>query len=166
MNIKRPIKDDYFPGEQVLFAIRGSVKKRKVTAAIFALFILVSLAGIFILKDIWIAVGGAGALLMSFWPLTDAYGRIEVTNMRIKYSDFSKMTAKTEDIPLDSLASCREVMDKAKIELLFVIDDAKSFQSVRCLRFDKADENAVLLTQLPCPRREELREILALNRMG
>lgn len=166
MNTKRPIKDDYFPGEQVLFAIRGSVKKRIVTAAIFALFILVSLAGIFILKDIWIAVGGAGALLMSFWPLTDAYGRIEVTNMRIKYSDFSKMTAKTEDIPLDSLASCREVMDKAKIELLFVIDDAKSFQSVRCLRFDKADENAVLLTQLPCPRREELREILALNRMG
>ena len=166
MNTKRPIKDDYFPGEQVLFAIRGSVKKRIVTAAIFALFILVSLAGIFIFKNIWITVGGAGALLMSFWPLTDAYGRIEVTNMRIKYSDFSKMTAKTEDIPLDSLASCREVMDKAKIELLFVIDDAKSFQSVRCLRFDKADENAVLLTQLPCPRREELREILALNRMG
>lgn len=166
MNTKRPIKDDYYPGEQVLFAIRGSVKKRIVTAAIFALFILVSLAGIFILKDIWIAVGGAGALLMSFWPLTDAYGRIEVTNMRIKYSDFSKMTAKTEDIPLDKLASCTEIMDKSKIELLFVIDDAKSFQSVRCLRFDKADENAVLLTQLPCPRREELREILALNRMG
>lgn len=166
MNIKRPIKEDYFQGEQVLFAIRGSVKKRIVTAAIFTLFILVSLAGIFILKNIWITVVGAGALLMSFWPLTDAYDRIEVTNMRIKYSDFSKMTAKTEDIPLDSLASCREVMDKAKIELLFVIDDAKSFQSVRCLRFDKADENAVLLTQLPCPRREELREILALNRMG
>ena len=166
MNTKRPIKDDYFPGEQVLFAIRGSVKKRIVTAAIFALFILVSLAGIFILKNIWITVVGAGALLMSFWPLTDAYGRIEVTNMRIKYSDFSKMTAKSEDIPLNMLASCTEIMDKSKIELLFVIDDAKSFQSVRCLRFDKADENAVLLTQLPCPRREELREILALNRMG
>ena len=166
MNIKRPIKEDYFPGEQVLFAIRGSVKKRIVTAAIFTLFILVSLAGIFIFKNIWITVGGAGALLMSFWPLTDAYDRIEVTNMRIKYSDFSKMTAKSEDIPLNMLASCTEIMDKSKIELLFVIDDAKTFQSVRCLRFDKADENAVLLTQLPCPRREELREILALNRMG
>ena len=166
MNTKRPIKDDYFPGEQVLFAIRGSVKKRIVTAAIFALFILVSLAGIFILKHIWITVVGAGALLMSFWPLTDAYGRIEVTNMRIKYSDFSKMTAKTEDIPLDKLASCTEMMDKSKIGLLFVVDDKKTFQSVRCLQFDKSDENVMLLTHLPCPRQEELREILALNRMG
>lgn len=86
--------------------------------------------------------------------------------MRIKYSDFRKMTAKTEDIPLDSLASCTEVMDKSKIELLFVVDDKKTFQSVRYLQFDKTDENAVLLTHLPCPRREELREILALNRMG
>ena len=101
---------------------------------------------------------------MSFWPLTDAYDRIEVTNMRIKYSDFRKMSAKTEDIPLDSLASCTEVMDTAKIELLFVIDDAKTLQSVRCLRFDKADENAVLLTQLPCPKHDELKQILAMNR--
>ena len=160
MNIKRPIKDDYFPGEQVLFAIRGSVKKRKVTAAIFALFILVSLAGLFILKNIWITVGGAGALLMSFWPLTDAYEYIEVTNMRIKRSKFSKITAKTKDIPLDRLAACTEAEDGSKIRLLFLIDDKNTFSSIGCLQFDKADENAMLLAQLPCPKQEELRQII------
>lgn len=155
-----------FPEEQVLFAIRGSVKKRIVTAAVFALFVLVSLAGMFVFKNKWVSAMGAGALLMAFWPLTDAYERIEVTNMRIKRSKFSKMTAKTEDLPLDRLASCTEVPGESEIELLFVIDDENTFQSVRCLRFDKADENAMRLTQLPCPEREELKRILALNRFG
>ena len=163
---KTKSKEGYFPEEQVQFAIRGSVKKRIVTAAVFALFILVSLAGIFVLKSIWITVLGLGALAMSVWPFTDAYERIEVTNMRIKRSKFSKMTAKTEDLPLDRLASCTEVPGESEIELLFVIDDENTFQSVRCLRFDKADENAMRLTQLPCPKREELKRILALNRFG
>ena len=157
---------DYHSGEQMLFTIRGSVKKRIITAAIFTLFILVSLAGIFVLKSIWITVLGLGALAMSVWPFTDAYERIEVTNMRIKRSKFSKMTAKTEDLPLDRLAACTEVEDGSKIRLLFLTDDEKAFSSIGCMQFDKADENVVLLTQLPCPKREELRQILAQNRWG
>lgn len=166
MNAKDLIKEGYFPEEQVLFAIRGSVKKRIVTAAVFALFVLLGLAGVFVFKNIWVSIMGAGALLIAFWPLTDAYGRIEVTNMRIKFSEFSKKTAKAEDLPLDRLASCTEVPGKSEIELLFVVDDENTFQSVRCLWFDKADENAMRLTQLPCPKREELKRILALNRFG
>ena len=103
---------------------------------------------------------GIGAMILSFWPLTDAYIPVEVTNLRIKYSEFSKRTAKTEDVPLDSLASCSETKDKRNIELLFVIDDSKTVQSIRCLTFSKADENAMLLTQLPCPRQEDLKQIL------
>lgn len=151
------------PGEQLLFTIRGSVKKRIVTAAIFAFFIFVSLGGIFVLKSINLLIMGVGAMIMSFWPLTDAYDRIEVTNLRIKYSEFSKKTAKTEDIPLDRLASCSEVTDKSKIELLFLIDDTKTLQSIRSLQFNKTDENVMMLTQLPCPRQEDLRQILELN---
>ena len=151
------------PGEQLLFTIRGSVKKRIVTAAIFAFFIFVSLGGIFVLKSINLLIMGVGAMIMSFWPLTDAYDRIEVTNLRIKYSEFSKKTAKTEDIPLDRLASCSEVTGKSKIELLFLIDDTKSLQSIRSLQFNKTDENVMMLTQLPCPRQEDLKQILELN---
>ena len=153
-------KTDYYQGEQLQFIIRGSKKKRTVTAAIFTLFILVSLVGIFVLKNIYISVMGAGALILSFWPLTDAYEYIEVTNMRIKRSKFSKITAKTKDIPLDRLAACTEAEDGSKIRLLFVIDDKNTFSSIGCLQFDKADENAMLLAQLPCPKQEELRQII------
>ena len=151
---------DTLPGEQLLFAIRGSVKKRIVTAAVFAFFILVTFWGIFVLRSITVSMLGIGAMILSFWPLTDAYIPVEVTNLRIKYSEFSKRTAKTEDVPLDSLASCSETKDKRNIELLFVIDDSKTVQSIRCLTFSKADENAMLLTQLPCPRQEDLKQIL------
>ena len=151
---------DTLPGEQLLFAIRGSVKKRTVTAAVFAFFILVTLWGIFILRSGTVSMLGIGAMILSFWPLTDAYVPVEVTNLRIKYSEFSKMTAKTEDLPLDTLASFSETKDKRNIELLFVIDDSKTVQSIRCLTFSKADENAMLLTQLPCPRQEDLKQIL------
>jgi hypothetical protein len=85
---------------------------------------------------------------------------LEVTNLRIKYSEFSKRTAKTEDVPLDTLASCSETRDQPRIELLFVIGDTEAVQSIRCLTFSKADENAMLLTQLPCPRQEDLKQIL------
>lgn len=153
-------KTDYYQGEQLQFIIRGSKKKRTVTAAIFTLFILVSLVGICVLKNIYISVMGAGALILSFWPLTDAYEYIEVTNMRIKRSKFSKITAKTKDIPLDRLATCTEAEDGSKIRLLFLIDDKKAFSSIGCLQFDKADENAMLLAQLPCPKQEELRQII------
>ncbi len=151
---------DALPGEHLLFTIRGSRKKRFITAAIFSFFLLLSLAGAFVFKSISISILGIGALDLSFWPLTDAYGRIEVTNLRIKYSDFSKKTAKTEDIPLDSLASCSEVMNESKIELLFLIDNSKTVSSIRRLQFSKTDENAVLLTQLPCPRQGDLKQIL------
>ena len=151
---------DTLPGEHLLFAIRGSMKKRIITAAVFAFFILVTLVGIFVLRSITVSILGIGAMILSFWPLTDAYIPVEVTNLRIKYSEFSKRTAKTEDVPLDTLASCSGTKDKRNIELLFVIDDSKTVQSIRCLTFSKADENAMLLTQLPCPRQEDLKQIL------
>lgn len=103
---------------------------------------------------------GIGAMILSFWPLTDAYIPVEVTNLRIKYSEFSKKTAKTEDVALGTLAACSETKDKRNIELLFVIDDSEAVQSIRSLTFSKADENAMLLTQLPCPRQEDLQRIL------
>ena len=152
--------NDYYPGEQVLFTIRGSANKRVITAALFVFFILVLFAGIFILKNIFVSVLGAGALIMSFWPLTDAYERMEVTNIRIKRSGFSKKTAKAQDVHLDRLASCRETKDGSGIELLFLIDDLKTIQSIGSQRFNKADENAMMLTQLPCPKQEDLRQIL------
>ncbi len=130
---------------------------------IFVFFILVTLAGIFMLKSVYISVMGFGAMILAFWPFADAFDRIEVTDKRIKYSAFSKMTAKSEDIPLDALASCTEIMDGSVIELLFVIGDSRTLQSIRRLQFSSADENAILLTQLPCPKYEELRQILALN---
>ena len=151
---------DTLPGEHLLFAIRGSLKKRIITAAVFAFFILVTFWGIFVLRSITVSMLGIGAMILSFWPLTDAYIPVEVTNLRIKYSEFSKRTAKTEDVPLDTLALCSETKDKRNIELLFVIDDSKTVQSIRCLTFSKADENAMLLTQLPCPRQEDLKQIL------
>ena len=151
---------DTLPGEHLLFAIRGSLKKRIITAAVFAFFILVTFWGIFVLRSITVSMLGIGAMILSFWPLTDAYIPVEVTNLRIKYSEFSKRTAKTEDVPLDTLASCSGTKDKRNIELLFVIDDSKTVQSIRCLTFSKADENAMLLTQLPCPRQEDLKQIL------
>ena len=151
---------DTLPGEQLLFAIRGSVKKRIVTAAVFAFFILVTFWGIFVLRSITVSMLGIGAMILSFWPLTDAYVPVEVTNLRIKYSEFSKRTAKTEDIPLGTLASCSGTKDKRNIELLFVIGDSEAVQSIRCLTFSKADENVMLLTQLPCPRQEDLKQIL------
>ena len=55
---------------------------------------------------------------------------IEVTNLRMKRSKFSKMTAKTEDVPLDRLAACTEVEDGSKIRLLFLTDDEKAFSSI------------------------------------
>lgn len=97
---------------------------------------------------------------MIFWPLKDAYEYIEVTNMRIKRSTFSKITAKTKDIPLDRLAAYTEAENGSKIRLLFLIDDKKAFSSIRYLQFDKADENVMLLTQLPFPKQEEFRQIL------
>ena len=148
------------PEEHLLFAIRGSVKKRIITAAVFAFSILVTLGGIFVLRSITVSILGIGAMDLSFWPLTDAYVPVEVTNLRIKYSEFSKKTAKTEDVPLGTLASCSETRDQSHIELLFVIGDSEAVQSIRCLTFSKADENAMLLTQLPCPRQEELKQIL------
>ena len=151
---------DTLPGEQLLFAIRGSVKKRIVTAAVFAFFILVTFWGIFVLRSITVSMLGIGAMILSFWPLTDAHIPVEVTNLRIKYSEFSKRTAKTEDVPLGTLALCSETRDQSHIELLFVIGDSKTEQSIRCLTFNKADENAMLLTQLPCPRQEDLKQIL------
>ena len=147
----------------MLFAIRGSSKKRIITAAIFTLFILVTLFGAFVLKSIYTSIMGVSALILAFWPLTDAFDRIVVTNIRIKYSNFSKMTARTEDIPLDRLASCTEEVDSSKIKLLFLIDDSKELHSIRYLLFDKADENAVMLKQLPCPKQDDLRQILAKN---
>ena len=151
---------DTLPGEHLLFAIRGSMKKRIITAAVFAFFILVTLVGIFVLRSITVSILGIGAMILSFWPLTDAYIPVEVTNLRIKYSEFSKRTAKTEDVPLGTLALCSETRDQSHIELLFVIGDSKTEQSIRCLTFNKADENAMLLTQLPCPRQEDLKQIL------
>ena len=148
------LKND-MPGEHSLFTIRGSLKKRIVTTAIFAFFMLMIFAGIY-LRNIYIFVMGISASLMSFWPFTDAYERIEVTNLRIKRSEFSKKTAKTMDIPLDSLAFCTETEDGSKIELLFLLDDPAASQSVQILMFDKNDENATLLMQLPCPKRKEL----------
>ncbi|MBQ2311430.1 MAG: hypothetical protein II185_02615, partial [Firmicutes bacterium] len=142
--------NDYYPGEQVLFTIRGSANKRVITAAIFALFILVIIAGILVFKSLFVSLIGAAALSLAFWPLSDAYERIEVTNIRIKRSDFAKKTSKAEDIMLDQLASCRETKDGSGIELLFLIDDLKTIQSIGCQRFNKADENAMMLTQLPC----------------
>ena len=143
------------PGEHSLFVIRGNLKKRIVAAAIFAFFMLMIFAGIY-LRNIYIFVMGIGASLMSFWPFTDAYERIEVTNLRIKRSEFSKKTAKTMDIPLDSLAFCTETEDGSKIELLFLLDDPAALQSVQILMFDRNDENATLRMQLPCPKRKEL----------
>jgi hypothetical protein len=155
---------DYYPGEQLLFTIRASAKKRMITSAIFALFILVTLAGILVVKNLFMSVVGAAALIMAFWPLADAYDPMEVTNMRIKRSEFSKKTSKVTDIWLDRLAACRETEDGSEIELLFFIDDAKTWQSVRCLRLNKAGENVMLLTQLPCPMQEDLEQVLAANR--
>ena len=106
---------------------------------------------------------GISASLMSFWPFTDAYERIEVTNLRIKRSEFSKKTAKTMDIPLDSLAFCTETEDGSKIELLFLLDDPAALQSVQILMFDRSDENATLLMQLPCPKRKELEKRINQN---
>ena len=160
MILNRNRSGDVMPGEKLLFAIRGSVKKRLVTAAIFGFFLLVTLSGVFVFKSITLSIFGIGALILSFWPLTDMYDRIEVTNYQLKCSNFSKMTAKTEDAPLDRLALCSETADKSKVELLFVIDDSKTIQSIRCLRFDKADENVLKLTQLPCPKQEDLKQIL------
>ena len=151
---------DTLPGEHLLFAIRGSLKKRIITAAVFAFFILVTFWGIFVLRSITVSMLGIGAMILSFWPLTDAYVPVEVTNLRIKYSEFSKRTAKNEDVPLGTLALCSETRDQSHIELLFVIGDSKTEQSIRCLTFNKADENAMLLTQLPCPRQEDLKQIL------
>ena len=153
--------NDYYPGEQLLFTIRQRAKKRMITAAIFSLFVLVTLAGILVVKNLFMSVIGAAALIMAFWPLADAYERMEVTNMRIKRSEFSKKTSKTTDIPLDRLAACRETSDGSEIELLFFIGDSITWQSLRCLRFNKADENAMLLTQLPCPMQEDLERVLA-----
>ena len=152
--------NDYYPGEQVLFTIRSSAKKRMITSAIFALFILVIIAGILVFKSLFVSLIGAAALSLAFWPLTDAYERMEVTNIRIKRSGFSKKTAKAQDVPLDRLASCRETKDGSGIELLFLIDDLKTIQSIGSQRFNKADENAMMLTQLPCPKQEDLRQIL------
>ena len=101
---------------------------------------------------------------MSFWKLTDAYGRIEVTNIRIKYPNFAKTTAKAEDIPLDRLALCRKLKNKPVIELLFLIDDAKTLQSIRGIYFSDTDENVMLLGQLPYPKQKELEQILEHNR--
>ena len=152
--------NDYYPGEQVLFTIRGNAKKRVITAAVFVLFVVVTILGLFVLKRVFTTVLGFGALLLSFWPLADAYERIEVTNMRIKRSGFSKKTAKTTDVPLDRLAACRETKDGTGIELLFLADDSKTLQSVMCLRFRKAEENALRLLELPCPKQEDLEQIL------
>ena len=43
---------EYYPDEQVLFTIRSSAKKRMITSAIFALFILVIIAGILVFKNL------------------------------------------------------------------------------------------------------------------
>ncbi|MBO4862651.1 MAG: hypothetical protein J5535_07130 [Firmicutes bacterium] len=152
---------DYYPDEQLLFTVRASAKKRMITSAIFALFILVTLAGILVVKNVFMSVIGAAALIMAFWPLADAYDAMEVTNMRIKRSEFSKKTSKVTDIQLDRLAACRETEDGSEIELLFFIDDSITWQSVRCLRLNKAGENVMLLTKLPCPMKEDLEHILA-----
>ena len=152
--------NDYYPGEQVLFTIRGSANKRVITAAIFALFILVIIAGILVFKSLFVSLIGAAALSLAFWPLSDAYERIEVTNIRIKRSDFAKKTSKAEDIMLDQLALCRETEDGSGIELLFFIDDSGTTQSLRCLRLNKTGENVMLLKQLPCPRQEQYEQIL------
>lgn len=153
-------KTDYYQGEQIQFIIRGSKKRRIVTTVLFTLSILESLVGIFVLKNIYISVKWAGTLIILFWPLKDAYNYIEVTNMRIKHSTFSKITEKTKDIPLDRLAAYTEAENGSKIRLLFLIDDKKAFSSIRYLQFDKADENVMLLTQLPFPKQEEFRQIL------
>ena len=155
---------DYYPGEQIQFTIRASAKKRMITTAIFTLIILVIIAGIFFFKNLYIPFIGAAALILVFWPLADAYERIEVTNMRIKRSEFIKKTSKFVDIPLDRLALCRETSDGSEIELLFFIDDLKTSHSLRCLRLNKADENAILLKQLPCPMQADLEQFLAANR--
>ena len=160
MNVNKKSSENGIPEERVLFTLRGSVKKRLVTAAVFGLFLLMTLAGALILKSVNATVMGAGALILSFWPLADAFDRIAVSNLRIRYSKFSKFTAKTEDVPLDRLALCSETSDGKKIEMLFLTDDSKTPQSVRCLIFDKADENALLLTRLPCPKQEDLKHIL------
>lgn len=97
---------------------------------------------------------------MAFWPLSDAYGRIEVTNFRIRYSNFAKITAKAEDVPLGKLALCRELVNAPKIELLFLVDDSKTLQSIRHIVFNKTDKNAMLLMQLPCPKQKDLEYIL------
>ena len=94
---------EYYPDEQVLFTIRSSAKKRMITSAIFALFILVIIAGILVFKNLFVSLIGAASLTLAFWPLSDAYERIEVTNIRIKRSDFAKKTSKAEDIMLDQL---------------------------------------------------------------
>ncbi len=151
---------EYYPDEQVLFTIRSSAKKRMITSAIFAMFILVIIAGILVFNSLFVSLIGAAALSLAFWPLSDAYERIEVTNIRIKRSDFAKKTSKAEDIMLDQLASCRETKDGSEIELLFLIEDLKTIKSIGCQRFNKADENAMMLTQLPCPKQEDLRPIL------
>jgi hypothetical protein len=163
MILNRNRSKNDMPGERLLFTIRGSVKRRILTAAVFGFFTLITLTGAFVLKSVTVTVLGVGAMIMSFWPLTDAYNGIEVTNLRIRYSEFSKFTAKTEDVPLDRLALCSETSDGSKIELLFLIDDSKTPQSIRCLKFDKADENAILLTQLPCAKQEDLKQILETN---
>ncbi|MBO4862654.1 MAG: hypothetical protein J5535_07145 [Firmicutes bacterium] len=57
------------------------MKKRLITAAIFAFFILVSLAGILVLKILYVAVIGLAALIMTFWPLSDACDSIKQMKM-------------------------------------------------------------------------------------
>lgn len=151
---------DYMPGEKVLFIIHESTKKRIVTTVVFATLVLICLAGIFIFKNIDMSIAAGGGLIMAFWPLSDAYGRIEVTNFRIRYSNFAKITAKAEDVPLDKLALCRELVNAPKIELLFLVDDSKTLQSIRHIVFNKADKNAKLLMQLPCPKQKDLEYIL------
>ena len=93
MNVNKKSSENGIPEERVLFTLRGSVKKRLVTAAVFGLFLLMTLAGALILKSVNVTVMGAGALILSFWPLADAFDRIAVSNLRIRYSKFSKFTA-------------------------------------------------------------------------
>ena len=53
--------NEYYPGEQKLFSIRGSVKKRIITASIVTFFVLLTVLGLFVFKNSWLAMMGPSA---------------------------------------------------------------------------------------------------------
>ena len=162
----------YMPEERFLFTICGSWKRKIVTTVIFISFVIASLAAMFVAKDLWLLIGGIGGMLITFWPMSDAYEHIEITNMRIIRSKFSKITAKTSDISLNDLAECRMSEDGKRIEMIFLLgrqqgdstlqdDDSYVTYKIGNFFFNKTDKNALRVLELPCPKKNEWEQVVA-----